>query len=185
VRACERGVSEEKLARALNLDVSRIKRRRYLLTGICAEVVSLLQDKQINPHTFDVLRKMKPQRQIEVTELMTSVGNFTNVYAQALQMATRPEDLVQASRPKVKGLTPEQLARLEKEVSSVTKDFKALEETYGDDVLNLVVAAAYVSRLISNAEIERYLALCHPELLAELRVIVGATSLDQPTPIAA
>jgi hypothetical protein len=71
------------------------------------------------------------------------------------------------------------MARLERETATVSQDFKALEESYGDDVLNLVVASGYVSRLISNAEVARYLEGRHPELLSELRVIANAVSLDQ------
>ena len=43
----------------------------------------------------------------------------------------------------------------------------------------LVIATAYVSKLTSNAAVNRYLSQNHPELLAELSAIVAATSLDQ------
>ena len=180
VRALERGVSEEKLARALNLDVKGIKRRRTLLEGVCPEVIELLQDKTINPRTFEILRKMKPERQFEVAEIMVSVGNFSMGYAKALLGATRQEALNKpARRRKVNGLTVEQIERLERESASVTQDFRALEDSYGDDVLNLVVASGYVSRVIANPQIERYLASRHHDLLLELRTIVSAVSLDQ------
>jgi hypothetical protein len=186
VRALERGVSEAKLAKALNVDVSAIKRRRNLLDGVCPEVIELLQDKTVNTRVFEVLRKMKPMRQIEVAEIMVSVGNFSMAYGNALLGATRQADLANADKPKkVAGLTPEQMARLERETASVNQDFKALEETYGDDVLNLVVASGYVARLIGNPEIERYLDGRHPELANELRVIVNAVSLDQGGALAA
>jgi ParB-like chromosome segregation protein Spo0J len=180
VRALERGVSEEKLARALNLDVKGIKRRRSLLDGVCPEVIELLADKTVNSRAFEILRKMRPMRQIEVAELMVSVSNFSMAYAKALLGATRQGDLTNPDKPKkVGGLTPEQMARLERETATVNQDFKALEESYGDDVLNLVVASGYVSRLVGNGEIERYLRGRHPELLSEFRVIVNAVSLDQ------
>jgi hypothetical protein len=186
VRALERGVSEEKLARALNLDVKRIKRQRKLLDGVCPEVIEILQDKTVTTNLFVILRKMRPTRQIEVAEIMVSVGNFTMAYAKALLGATRQNDLVNSDKPKkIAGMTPEQMARLERETASVNQDFKALEETYGDDVLNLVVASGYVHRLVSNLEIERYLNARHPELLTELKVIVGAVSLDQSGALAA
>ena len=114
VRALERGVSEEKLARALDVDVRSIKRRRNLLDGVAPEVVELLKDRSVNPVTFEVLRKMKAMRQIEVAELMISAGNFTSAYAKALLAATRQVDLVHADRPKkVGGMTSEQMARME------------------------------------------------------------------------
>ncbi len=186
VRALERGVSEEKLAKALNLDVRAIKRRRTMLDGVCPEVIELLKDKSLNPRTFEALKKMKPARQVEAAELMCSAGNFTSAYAKALLGATRQTDLMHPDRPKrVGGLTPEQMARLERETATVNQDFKALEESYGDDVLNLVVASGYVSRLLGNAEISRYLEGRYPELVSELRTIVSAVSLDQPGSLAA
>ncbi len=48
-----------------------------MLNGICAEVIDLLKDKSVNPHTFETLRKMRPMRQIEAAELMTTAGNYT------------------------------------------------------------------------------------------------------------
>jgi hypothetical protein len=101
-------------------------------------------------------------------------------YLKALLAATRQTDLFNPDKPKrVGGMTPEQMARLERENTMVSQDLKMLEESYGDDVLNLVVASGYVGRLIGNVEIERYLGTRHPELLSELRVIVSAVSLDQ------
>ena len=151
VRAIERGVSEDKLANALNLDVKAIKRRRTLLVGICPEVVELLKDKSVNPNTFEVLRKMKPMRQIEAAELMTTAGNFTASYAKALLAATRQSDLVKADQPKqIAGMTAEQMARMEREMEKLQKDLKTVESRYGEDVLQLVIASGYLSKLVAQ-----------------------------------
>ena len=180
VRALDRGVSEEKIARALNVDVKSIRRRRSLLDGICPEVVELLKDGSVNPVTFEVLRKMKPVRQIEVAELLLATNNFTSSYAKALLAATRQADLARPDKPKkVGGMTPEQMARMEREMASLNQDFKALEASYGDDVLHLVIASGYLARLIGNPEIERFLQSRHPEILNEFRAIITAASLDQ------
>lgn len=180
VRAIERGVPEEKIARALGVDTKHIQRRRSLLEGICAEVVELLKDRSVNPTTFEVLRKLKPLRQIEAAELMISAGNFSTSYAKALLAATRQSDLAKPERPKkVQGMTPEQMARMEREMESLSRDFKAIEEGYGDDVLQLVLASRYLSRLVGNSEIQRYLERRHPDMLSEFQSIIAATSLDQ------
>lgn len=180
VRALERGVSEEKLAKALDLDVRLIMRRRSLLNGICPEVVEFLKDKQVNPVTFEILKKMKAPRQIEAAELMAMAGNFSSSYAKALLAATRQHDLVRPDRPKkIGGITSEQMARMEREMETLQHDFKAVEASYGDDVLNLVVATSYLSKLVANPEIESYLDANYPELLSEFRVIMAAASLDE------
>jgi hypothetical protein len=43
----------------------------------------------------------------------------------------------------------------------------------------LVIATGYLSRLIGNRHIERYLSQNHGELLKEFRAIVAVASLDQ------
>jgi hypothetical protein len=48
VKAIERGVSEEKLAKALNVDIKRIKTKRTLLDRVCPEVAEMLKDKSLD-----------------------------------------------------------------------------------------------------------------------------------------
>jgi ParB-like chromosome segregation protein Spo0J len=186
VRALARGVPQEKLARALDVDVKVIHARRQLLAGISEEVADLLKDKPVGHNAFAKLRKMKPLRQLEVAELMVSANNFTASYAKALLATSKPADL---HRPdllkKATGLSTEQMARLEREMASVGEDYKELEASYGDDMLVLVVAAGFLERLLSRPEIEKFLAGRHPELLENFRAIVLAASLDQTAAAAA
>jgi ParB-like chromosome segregation protein Spo0J len=185
VRAIERGVPEDKLAKALDLDIKAIRRRRTMLAGVCPEVVDLLKDKSLNPNTFEVLRKMKPMRQIEAAELMSTAGNYTASYAKALLAATRQSDLTKSDQPKkIAGLTPEQMSRMEREMDTVQQDLKLVESRYGDDVLHLVIASGYLSKLVKNRDIKRYLSQRHPEILSEFLSIISATSLDQTTTLA-
>jgi ParB-like chromosome segregation protein Spo0J len=180
VRAIERGVPEDKLARALDVDVAAIRRRRTLLSGIAPEVVDMLKDKSINPGTLDVLRKMRPMRQMEAAEVMAAAGNYTASYAKALLAATKQTELVKSDQPKrVSGLTGEQMLRMEREMETLQRDLKSVEGRYGDDTLHLVIAAGYVAKLVSNRSIKRFLETHHPEILTEFTSIIAASSLDQ------
>ena len=180
VRALDRGVSEEKLARALNVDIKVIRNRRHLLRGISDDVAELLKDKQVGHVAFQKLRKMKPLRQLEVAELMVSANNFTSSYAKALLATTKPEDLLNPDEQrKATGLSTEQMERLEREMSELSTDYKELEMSYGDDMLVLVVASGFLERLLGKREIERFLETRHPEILENFRSVVQATSLDQ------
>lgn len=186
VRALARGVSEEKLAKALDVNIGHIKRRRAMLDGISPEVIEMLKDKMVSSVTFDVLRRMGSMRQVEVAELMLSASNFTIGYARALLAATKQSDLAKPERvKKIDGMTSEQIARMEREMSVLQQDFKAVETSYGEDVLHLVIACGYISKLIGNKKVERYLDQNHPEILEEFKSIVSVTSLDNPVPEAA
>jgi ParB-like chromosome segregation protein Spo0J len=182
MRAIKQGVSEDKLAKALSVDVKSIKRRRLMLDGLCPEVIDLLKERTISINTLETLRRMKAARQIEAVELMIAMANFSSAYAKALLAATRQSDLAQFDKPKKVGkMTMEQMARMEREMATLNQDFRALEVSYGDDVLQLVISAGYVGRLITNPAVEEYLAKRQPELLEEMRTIVAAASLDQAT----
>jgi len=186
VRAIERGVSEEKLAKALNVDVDSIRQRRDLLNGINADVAELLKDKPVGIHAFQKLRKMKPIRQLEVAELMISANNYSSNYAKALLAMSKPSDL---HRPqdfkKATGLSAEQMERLEREMATANNDYKEIEASYGDDLLLLVIAAGFFERILSSPAIEQFFASGHQEMLEGLRGIVAAVSLDETTAAAA
>jgi ParB-like chromosome segregation protein Spo0J len=183
VRAIERGASEQRIARALNVDIGLIRRRQKLLLGITVEAVNMLRDKPVNPVTFDALRKMKPERQIEACQLMKAASSFTSCYAKSLLAATKDEDLVKPRRPKYpKLVTSADIALMEREFKSVQQDFKTVESAYGEDLLHLTIALGYVSKLVRNKSVARYLIDNHPEMLAEFRAILSATSTPEAAP---
>lgn len=180
VRAIERGVSEAKLARALNVDVGSIRARRHMLTGIHDDVAELLKDKPVGINAFQKLRKMKAMRQLEVAELMISANNYSATYARALLVTTKPADLVKPEAKAIRGVSPEQIERLERELAAVSEDFHELETAFGDDTLLLVIAAGFLERLLTKRSIETFLANSHREMLETFRSVVAATSLDPP-----
>ncbi len=79
-KALAAGVSEEKLAKALNIDVRSLRTKKMMLDGICPEAVDLLKDKIISEKVFRVLKKMKPPRQIRVAMLMNDQNRFGYIY---------------------------------------------------------------------------------------------------------
>jgi ParB-like chromosome segregation protein Spo0J len=169
--AIEKGVPEERLARALNVNISSIRSRRRLLEGICPEAADLLRDKHVPINSFRELRKLKPMRQIEAAELMVAMNRYTISYARSLVAASSESQLIERKKKKVKGLTPEQIARMETEAARLQREFKIIEQDYGADHLDLVLATGYVGRLLANARVVRYLAQKHPEILAEFQKI--------------
>ena len=70
LRAVERGVSEARIAAALNVNIALIRQKRTLLNGICPEAAELLKARHCPINSFRFLRKMKPLRQIQAAELM-------------------------------------------------------------------------------------------------------------------
>src|SRR5690242_1361666 len=170
VKAVERGVPEDRIAKALNVDVQNIVRKRRLLEGICSEVADILKDKHIAINTFTELKKMLPLRQIEAAELMVAMNKFTTNYAKSLVAATPQAQLVEQDKPKhVRGLTDEQIAMMERESVSLQREFRIAEKSYGADHLDLVLTNGYIGKLLGNARVVRYLAQHHADILAEFQ----------------
>lgn len=179
LRAIERGVSEQRIAKALNVNIAHIKRRRLMLRGICPQAVDLLRDRAVNPVTFDVLRKMKPVRQAEACQLMVSASNYSSGYAKALLAATKDAERVRPARPaQPTVITSADLALMERELKGVQRSMKAVEASYGRDMLDLVIAARYVSRLLANRRIAAYLDDNHPEFAKEFEAVASAVLSD-------
>ncbi|MGY3578928.1 plasmid partitioning protein RepB C-terminal domain-containing protein [Bradyrhizobium sp. USDA 4504] len=172
LKAVENGVSEERIAKSLNVDVASIRRRRRLLDGICAEAAELLKEKHIALNTFSELRKLGAIRQIEAAELMVAMNNFSNSYVRSLLAATPKAQLAPGYKPRQpRGLSDEQLALMERESASLAREFKVAEQSYGADHLDLVLANGFISKLLRNAKVVGYLAKHYQELLLEFQKI--------------
>lgn len=117
---------------------------------MCPEVAEMPEDKSVDTTVFTLLRKMKPMRQIEAVELMSAMNNFTACYAQALLAATRQGDLAQPDRPKkIRGLSAEQMARMEREMDGLQREFNAVSASDGDTVSIWWSRRIYIASLIA------------------------------------
>jgi hypothetical protein len=64
-----------------------------------------------------------------------------------------------------------------KEMESLQRDRKPIEESHGNQVLNLVLARGYLTKLFNNDRVTRYLDGRHSDLFTDRAVLAG-TSLD-------
>ena len=177
LRAIERGVSEEKIAKALDINIQSVQRKVRMLDGICEEAVSLLKDKSCPMAVFEILRRMKPLRQIEAAELLINANNYSVSYASAILIGTPQTQLVEADKPKrLKGMTPEAIARMERELGRLQEAITSIQDSYGKDHLHLTVVKGYLTRLLGNARVVRYLIQHRSEFMAEFQTIAEMTS---------
>ena len=150
---------------------------RSPVEGICAEAAEILKDKHIGMNTFTDLKKMVPMRQIEAAELMVAMNKYTVSYAKSLLAATPQTQLVESDKPKrVKGLTDEQVALMERESVNLEREFRIAEQSYGTDHLDLVLTNGYLGALLGNARVVRYLAQHQREILVEFQKLAEVES---------
>jgi len=172
-KALTAGVSEEKLAKALNIDIRSLRTKKMMLDGICPEAVDLLKDKIISEKVFRVLKKMKPPRQIRVAMLMNDQNRFGYIYAKSLLDGTSDDQLVEgAVKKRVSPAALEKRVRLEEENISLSEDVRSLKEAYGSDMLNLTLLQAYLKRLLGNEKVANYLQTYHPVICDKFAEVV-------------
>lgn len=110
---------------------------------------------------------------------MSAAANFSVPYAKALLAATPPPMLVNPDKRKMsESLTPEQLSKMEREMETLQRDLRVVEDSHGNAVLNLVLAKGYLSKLFENQRVLRYLTQKHTEIYQELQKIAEGASLD-------
>jgi len=155
-----------------------IRHRFRLLSGICSEAVALLADTSCPAKVFELLRLMKPIRQIQAAEVMAESKYFSVMFANALLAATPGNQLAVEKKPQSKQqVSAESIARVERELAALQMQIKVVEDDYGPDVLHLTVIKGYLSKLLANAAVVRWLARNHPEYLKEFQSITEMIEL--------
>ena len=110
--------------------------------------------------------------------VMVSANNYAKAYADALIFGTPPDQLVDSSKRKmVKGMSHDDIARMEKEMEALERDYKFHQEQFGENSLHLNAAQRYVKRLLENSKIKRFLAQRYSELLDEFQELAALESL--------
>lgn len=174
LKAIESGVSGERIAKALNVDLASIRRKRRLLDGVCDEAAEMLKDKHIGLNALSELKKLGPLRQIAAVELMIAMNKYSISYARSLVAATPQDQLADSYRPKaIKGLSTEQVTLMERETANLDREFRIAEQSYGADHLELVIVSGYIAKLLSNSKIVRYLAQRQNEILIEFQKLAN------------
>jgi hypothetical protein len=173
-KALSKGLTEQRLADALDVKIDAIRRTTTMLDGICPEVIDILREKDLSASGFGVLRKMKPFRQIEAAEHMVASAKYSMSFATALLAMTPPELLADAPHNrKLKDKPAEVQALLREETSSLVRDLKDAEASYGTDILALTVGCGYLQRVLQNRRIEKHLEKHFPEILSTLRSLIA------------
>jgi len=175
LEALKTGLTEKRIAAALNISLESIRTKRDMLNGICPEAVQILLDKHVSPKVFFILRKMKPVRQIEASEHMVAGGTYTLPFAKALLAVTKPEMLESSgvSSKKLQATSTAARSMLQDENEFLLRDLKTVEESYGTDVLTLTVACGYLDRLLKNSKIERYMGRNHADILQTIQTLLS------------
>lgn len=149
-----------------------------MLEGIDVEAVNRLKDRPITAGSLRMFRRVKPQRQVEMAELMIASDNYSCAYAQALVIGT-PSDQLAGPKPTqlVRGLSPDEISRMEKEMENLEHELRLHQDHFGENSLRLNAAQRYVKRLLENPKVRRFLLNRYAELLEEFEALVALEAI--------
>ena len=178
LKAVKNGVKPERIAKALSMPLRTVSLLINLLDDINPEATELLREKHITAQAIRMLRRVSGLRQLEIAELMVSANNYTKTYAEALVLATPKDQMLSHQKPKKKaGMTAEELARMEREMEALEKDFKSIEANYSENMMSLTLGRGYIKKLLENTRVLRHLREHHGELLTEFETVAATETV--------
>jgi hypothetical protein len=179
LKAIKAGVPEGRIAGTLNINVARVREKQNLLAGICPEAIELIKDKRIPSASLREMKRVIPIRQVEMAELMVSMNNFSLPFAKCLYGGTSDDQKLESERHKEQRCGPgADSVAMNSELENLTRAFKAVHESHGENVLNLVPLVGYLRTLLANSRVFKFLNQRHPDIVAGLQKIVQAPELD-------
>jgi hypothetical protein len=157
-KAISKGISEEKIATALDRDIKSITQKRDMLHGISHEVIELLKDKVISEKNFRLLRKMKPIRQLVATKLMLDNNKFTYGFLKNIFDTSRDDDLlIKKRKQKMSNEILENRILLERENLILHGDIQSIRDEYGINMINFTALQKYIHRLMKNEKVADFI----------------------------
>ncbi len=174
-------VSIEKLSAALGISIDAIKDKANVMNGINPSVIAKLSDKPI-PATFDVMRKMKPIRQIETVGTVMNFDNYSKKFAISILDATPASMIVNKGKN-----TPYKKDIKKNHTSSGTgngttsEETKKLQTEYGSDMLKFAIIQSYINKLLGNSKGFHWFLENEVDYLNELKRNSKINSLDDKT----
>lgn len=177
IKAIQQGATPDQIASALNIPMRTFRRFLKLLLCLNDQAVDLLKDNHVSRRTMRLLRRVNKARQLEIAEMMVCAANYSSVYVEALVLGTPEDQLAQPGTKKSQGISPETIARMEREMGALERELKAIKTNYGENVLNLTLARAYVRKLLNNAAVAGFLKAHYADIHAEFNDLVEMESL--------
>jgi hypothetical protein len=122
-----------------------------------AEAVDVLKDRRVQPNVLAILRKMKPVRQAEASELMVSSNLYSHRFAEALLAGTRDEMLIaQRKVTTARTFSADHKARIASETDNLLQNSKISKNP---TALRCSLSASIAVTSRSCYAMQRYLAI--------------------------
>ena len=169
-------LDEKTIASALGMQSIGHRLNKGLLDKLHPEVVKAFNGIKINLQTARELVNVKPDRQLEILQLMESCNDFTTTFARGLVLKTPVARRAKASGAKTPWTQADEkkchLLKKLREAEQQQDFYTGLYRQYTTNLLKLVI---YVRSLLNHAEVKAYLQAHHASLARTFEEILAST----------
>ena len=169
-------LDEKTIASALGMQSIGHRLNKGLLDKLHLEAVKAFNGIKINLQTAKELINVKPDRQLEILQLMESCNDFSTTFARGLVLKTPVAKRAKASSAKTPWTQADekksQLLKKLQEAEQQQDFYTGLYRQYTTNLLKLVI---YVRSLLNHAEVKSYLQTHHADLTRIFEEILAST----------
>ena len=169
-------LDEKTIASALGMQSIGHRLNKGLLDKLHPEAVKAFNGIKINLQTAKELINVKPDRQLEILQLMESCNDFSTTFARGLVLKTPVAKRAKASSAKTPWTQADekksQLLKKLQEAEQQQDFYTGLYRQYTTNLLKLVI---YVRSLLNHAEVKSYLQSHHADLTRIFEEILAST----------
>jgi ParB-like chromosome segregation protein Spo0J len=167
-RAVEMGLPVGYLAEVFGIEPSAIALRLGMLRRICPAALRLIGDTPASEGAYRCLRRLTPERQVEVAQAMLDLEDFSARVALALVRSTPGTQFVRKPRFVWPDGDRTSAATTRSAFSVAAAETRRLAVQHPHAALELCILTAHVRALLSNTALVRWLALHRPDQLQRL-----------------
>ena len=140
-------------------------------------MVEKLSRRVVSKALLEELKKVKPERQVEILQLVEAADDYSVKYVRALVFATSPELRLKGA-PQLRRIDSVESEELAGRLRQVEAEFKKASTIFRDNVFNLVKLSGYIRKLLVNASSRDFLDRQYPDILVEFEKIANDPSLN-------
>ena len=179
LKAVKNGLSPERIAKTLNIDVKKILNDMNATEGIDEKAKDILKASPVSNGVLNALKKVKSIRQIQIAEAMLNNHNFGIDYVKGLILSTQASLRVDETKPVVRRFhLSEIIENMGFERSNVQARVKEVMPKYNEDVYELTTIISFLRKILENPILSSYLMKHFSDKFELLKKIAESNKLE-------
>jgi DNA invertase Pin-like site-specific DNA recombinase len=164
------GLSLNELSDLLPADRSLVRLEAYDDKGLDPVTADILHTYPVRPSALSLLKRLKPERQVEIAEQMVAHANWGPTFVRVLMYASKSHLFVDGIKERRnRNWSVSGTRKFAAESDSLYRKLKALGPNLGQSFLLLATFQRYASVILKNVNVRSFIARRHPDAIVALQ----------------